>query len=443
LTEITMRPHQILLCISILLLLTGADCAEDLVELLSGAKVRGKVVEIRKEAREFDVETTVGSRTVTRTYSYDRVEAVTINGKRYVLNARTESASTSRDDSSERPVGSSDGSTTQCSRAEIERLIEKDGTTPPDWFESTELDYPSTLDLSWPLKPPTKDWQAHKYVFHYLWSNVNPNPSRWKSGVKLIHHILPRHRNDPTLLARDMLELGNMYFRLLQDYPRAAFWYRKSGVQKGTPASVWLAECYWQMGSKAMAMEELNSRTLPGSAIKLLSDMGETRKALQLVEAYARAGQPHEAYLLGGDTCRAADRLDDAVRYYQKVLASKGARNAEYERRFNARAKESIEAIQLLKQSDPRKVADGTYTATATAYAGPMDVKVQVAGGRIESVEITKYKDKQFFAALTSIPEQIIANQSIEGVDAVTRATVTSQAIVNATAKALASGAVE
>jgi uncharacterized protein with FMN-binding domain len=42
---------------------------------------------------------------------------------------------------------------------------------------------------------------------------------------------------------------------------------------------------------------------------------------------------------------------------------------------------------------------------------------------------------------LTNIPQQIIAHQSIEGGDAVTRATVTSQAIVNGTAKALASGA--
>lgn len=421
--------------------LASATLGEDLVELVSGASVRGKVTEIRREAREFDLETEIGSRTVTRTYSYDRVEAVTIDGKRYVLNERPYPADPSHANSSSHTTGDQDGSPSERSKAEIERLIEAQGATPPDWFATTELDYPSTLDLSWPLKPPTKNWQANKYVFHYLWSNVNPNPGRWKSGIKLIHHILPQHRNDPVLLARDMLELGNMYFRLLQDYPRAAFWYQKSGVEKGTPASVWLAECYWRMGSKAMALEQLNARTLPIGAIKLLSDMGETRKALQLVEAYARAGQPHEAYLLGGDACRDAGRLDEAVQYYNKVLVSKGARNAEYEKRFNARATESIEAIQLQKKADPANVADGTYTATATGYAGELEVKVNVSNSKIESVQVTKHKEKQFFTALTNIPRQIVANQSIEGVDAVTRATVTSQAIVNATAKALASGA--
>jgi tetratricopeptide (TPR) repeat protein len=193
-----------------------------------------------------------------------------------------------------------------------------------------------------------KAWQANKYVFHYLWSNVYPNPGRWKSGAKLIHHILSRHRDNPMLLARDMRELGHMYFRLLQDYPRAAFWYRKSGVEKATTPSVHLAECYWRLGSKAMALEEMKARTVPVAAIKLYSDMGETERALRLVEAFARVGQPHQAYLLGGDACRSEGRLEEAVRFYEQVLESKVARNAEYLRRFHARARESIEAIRLL-----------------------------------------------------------------------------------------------
>jgi len=51
-----------------------------------------------------------------------------------------------------------------------------------------------------------------------------------------------------------------------------------------------------------------------------------------------------------------------------------------------------------------------------------------------------KHKEKQFFAALTDIPQQIVSKQSIHGIDSLSGATVTSQAIVNATAKALASG---
>jgi uncharacterized protein with FMN-binding domain len=425
---------RILLCLLTSTFLTGSSFAEDMVEFLNGSKVSGKLLTIRKEAREFDFAASIGGRIITRTYRYDQVEAVTINGKRYVLNVKAAPAG----GGSAGHAGGSAGSSSPISPAQIERLIESTGSSPPDWYDDVPLQYPKSLDLSWPLKPEGQGWQANKYVFHYLWSNVYPNPSRWKSGVKLIHHILPLHRDDRTLLARDMCELGHMYFRLFQDYPRAAFWYRKSGVEKGTPPSVHLAECYWRLGSKPMALEELKARTVPLDVVKLYSDMGETERALQLVEAFVRIGRTHEALLLGGDACRAAGRPEEAVRYYERVLQDKVARNAEYLQRFHARARESIEAIRLAERADPGQVPDGTYSATTTGYAGPLEVTVRVAGGRIESVQVTKHKEKQFYSALIDIPRQIVSKQAIDGIDAVSGATVTSQAIVNGTAKALA-----
>ncbi len=288
------------------------------------------------------------------------------------------------------------------------------------------------------MKPPTKKWNAQKNVTQYIWEIVNPNPERWKSGIKLVHRILSTHRDNSALLVRDMRQLGEMYFRLLQDYPRAAFWYRKARVENGTPLGVRLAECYWRMGSKAMAMEQLKARTVSIGVIKLYSDMGETKRALQLVEPFAKVGRTHEAYLLGGDACRLAGRYEEAVQYYQKVLQDKNARNAEYLRRFQGRARDSIEAIRLAENADPRLVADGTYTVTTTGYAGPLQVAVTITGGQIESVKVTKHKDKQFFTALTETPRQIVSKQSVKGIDAVSGATVTSQAIVNGTAKAMA-----
>ncbi len=435
-----MRLLPVLLCLSMLTSMASPSSAEDLVEFLSGSKVRGKVLAIRKDAKEFDFEASVSGRTFKRTYAYDKVEAVTINGTRFVLNAKPEPGGTSRGDRSGHTASNSGGSPSQGSRAAIERLIENTGSSPPDWYDDVPLDYPKTLDLSWPLKRTTKGWNEKKNVFEYLWGVVNPNPGRWKSGIKLVHHILSTHRDNPTLLARDMQHLADMYFRLLQDYPRAAFWYRKARVEKGKPPSVRLAECYWQMGGKAMALEQLKARTVSLDAVKLYSDMGETQRALQLVEAFARLGRTHEAYLLGGDACRSAGRPEEAVQYYQKVLQNKNARNAEYLHRFHARARESIEAIRLVTQADPRLVADGTHTATTMGYAGPLEVKVTVASGRIESVKVTKHREKQFFAALIDIPQQIVSKQSVQGIDALSGATVTSQAIVNGTAKALADG---
>ncbi|MHC4170054.1 MAG: FMN-binding protein, partial [Planctomycetota bacterium] len=85
------------------------------------------------------------------------------------------------------------------------------------------------------------------------------------------------------------------------------------------------------------------------------------------------------------------------------------------------------------------RIPDGTYRASSTAYAGQLHVAVTVQSGRIESVKITKHKERQFYSAFTDTPNQIVARQSVKGVDAVTGATMTSEAIINAAAKALAS----
>jgi uncharacterized protein with FMN-binding domain len=64
-----------------------------------------------------------------------------------------------------------------------------------------------------------------------------------------------------------------------------------------------------------------------------------------------------------------------------------------------------------------------------------------VQAGRIEEVTVTKHKEKQFYASITETPAAIILKQSVKGVDATSRATITSEAIITATAKALQAGA--
>ena len=67
-----------------------------------------------------------------------------------------------------------------------------------------------------------------------------------------------------------------------------------------------------------------------------------------------------------------------------------------------------------------------------------MAIAVSVGGGRIEKVEVTDHKEKQFYSAITDTTQQIVEKQSLKDVDTTSRATITSAAIVNATAKALA-----
>ena len=58
-------------------------------------------------------------------------------------------------------------------------------------------------------------------------------------------------------------------------------------------------------------------------------------------------------------------------------------------------------------------------------------------GIAISDVKVTKHKEKQFYSSIELTTAQIIEKQGVRGVDTTSGATVTSEAIINATAKAL------
>jgi uncharacterized protein with FMN-binding domain len=243
------------------------------------------------------------------------------------------------------------------------------------------------------------------------------------------------HKGDPEKLARAEADLAGMYHRLFQDYARAAYWWRKSGPRQDP---VGVAECYWKLGNKQMAVQLLSGlRRVPVSAIKLWADMGETARAIKLVDLFVKSPGADEAFLMAGDACRLAGRFTQAEQYYERTLALP---DDERNKRSKDRARASLEAIRLFDTLDVSKVADGAYAGSSLGYEGQVAVEVTVRGGRIESVKITDHKEKQFYAALTDTPRQIIAKQSVKGVDATSRATITSEAIINASAKALREG---
>ena len=153
-----------------------------------------------------------------------------------------------------------------------------------------------------------------------------------------------------------------------------------------------------------------------------------------------KSGWPHLAYLYAGDACRFQGQYPQAVQYYQKVLTVPASgRAAKLIQRCHQRARDNVEGIRIFDALDLGRIPDGTYQGTSGAYVGPLQVKVVVAGGRIQSVEVTSHKEKQFYSALTDTPRQIVEKQGVKGVDAVTGATITSEAIVNAAARALGS----
>ena len=81
----------------------------------------------------------------------------------------------------------------------------------------------------------------------------------------------------------------------------------------------------------------------------------------------------------------------------------------------------------------------GSYTGEAQGNGGTLTVKVEVSKSEIKSIEVTSHSETPGISdpAIANVPAQIIESQSTE-VDGVTGASMTSGAIMKATASALA-----
>lgn len=81
---------------------------------------------------------------------------------------------------------------------------------------------------------------------------------------------------------------------------------------------------------------------------------------------------------------------------------------------------------------------DGSYSAKAQGYGGDVNVTVRIEGGKIAAVDATGESETPDIGgkALTNLPSTIVAANSTK-VDGVAGATITSNAIKNATDDAL------
>ncbi len=429
----------VLLVAAVLAGLAGtAPVRGDTVQLVNGTKIQGTVV--ARDSESITLQVTVGGRKFLRKYPLSRVRAVVVEGE------PTQPAEPGTE--AGRPASRSAGGASpkggpqpvRRTRAEVEALIERQGRTLPDWWDSVPLEYPPTLDLEWP-EPAPGPWNPQRNIGQYLWDVIHPNPGRWRQGIRFLHFLLEYHKKNPEKQRQIMNALGQKYFMLLQDYARAAYWFRKAGVERDDRfwSGVQLAECYWRLGNKAMALDLLDRIEPQFSMIKLLGDMGETDRALEFAQANTEGEGADIAYLYAGDACRVAGKNRQALQFYQKVLEvpATGRFKARIERNHR-RAQANIEAIRLFDLLDLARVPDGTYRASSLGYEAPVQVEVVVKSGRIESVRVTEHREKQFYSSLTDTPRKIIEKQSVVGIDATSGATITSEAIINATAKALA-----
>ena len=399
----------------------------DAIEFTDGRTVECKITNRTKES--LTIAMTVGGREYSRAIPLDRVQAIIVDGKREMIGKGSDNASTNR------------ATDMTGAQEEVEALIAKLGRTPPDWWDSVEINSPRTLDLNWSY-PPRGVWNNQRYVGQYVWDIINPNPNKWREGVRLMHHLLQVNQDRSEVRQRVMAEMGRMYHGLLQDYARAAFWWQQAGVHKTQDASlnaVHLAECYAKLGSKEMALRLLDKIPPTFATIKAWADMGEIDRALRLADANTSGPAADIACIYAGDACRVAGRYKKALQYYEKLLAMP-ANGQGWKRiqRNQQRARDNAEAIRLFEMLDLSRVPDGIYRASSIGFKGDVHVEVGAKSSRIVSVRVTRHEEKQFYSALTDTPKKIIAEQGVKGVDATSGATITSEAIINATAKALA-----
>jgi uncharacterized protein with FMN-binding domain len=319
-------------------------------------------------------------------------------------------------------------------KAEVLAFIKKVGATPPDWFAATPLNFPATLDLSWSQPPPGSPWDPNKNVGQFIWTSINENESRWKEGIKFLHHMLTVNKDKPATVKQVMTALGNMYHDLHQDWARAAFWKQMGGDTD----SLELAHCYFKLGSRDMAVEILTKygqdNTRHASVVRLWSEIGEPAKALTLADQMANS-IPDAGNLAAGDVCRTIGKYPEALAYYQKAVAAKsGSRDISQNQK---RAQASIDAIKSVELLDLKKVPDGKYKADSFGYSGQVEVEVTVSAAKITDVRVTRHTEKQYYSSISDTCANLIKKQGAKGVDATSGATITSEAIINATVKAL------
>lgn len=93
----------------------------------------------------------------------------------------------------------------------------------------------------------------------------------------------------------------------------------------------------------------------------------------------------------------------------------------------------------------PSAYRDGVYTASAPGYGGPVEVQVTIHNGVLTDISVGSHEGESssYFAEARRVIPAILETGTPEGVDAVSGATYSSTALLNAVKQALAKAAKE
>ena len=185
------------------------------------------------------------------------------------------------------------------------------------------------------------------------------------------------------------------------------------------------------------------------ASIDILSASGETGSYFASAKGVISrmiSGQTPNVDAISGATYSS----NGIIQAVQNALAKAGnttakpvKTNKKNNKKNNNKTNTTTKPVEIPKPSENTTYKDGTYTAEAEGFDGPVKVTVTIKNGKITNISNTNTDTKEYFnKAWTRIQPSILKKQAVYGVDAVSGATFSSNGILEAVQKALAKASV-
>lgn len=282
---------------------------------------------------------------------------------------------------------------------------------PPAWLAGVQVD--------WDMAKPWKDGRVEVRRLLAL------DEEKVRQAVKITWlYARKGDIGDGHELPMYLFMSGNYDWALLE-YPKHL---QAVAGEGATHAYVSYASCLTHFGEYAKALHVLDKAMadLPKPPWRISSmaniwnrrgdihgEMGDAAKAkacyAEAIRCYGTSDQPHGRHLLGRQAAKVQTKLD----------------------------------LLALWSLQTARLRDGVYTGKALGYANAQDLEVTltIRDGKIADVQV-KHQEKIELGATKIVPRRIVDTQRLD-VDAVTGATVTSQAIVDGAFQALRQAGLE
>ncbi len=134
-----------------------------------------------------------------------------------------------------------------------------------------------------------------------------------------------------------------------------------------------------------------------------------------------------------GDAFRGRKDWVKAKSAYTEALKAFQAGNAQ---KFIVATNAVISLCDSMPALNLTKMKDGAYQGSETGYVAEITVEVTVKSGKISTMRIVSTRENRALKSLQTVPQQIVSRKT-PSVDAFSGATITSYAVMNATANAL------